>query len=220
MAIRLRRGTNAYFDPTKLVQGELAVITDTGELYFCFSAGNTKKLQTEEDLLAVLGSSATAYSALIQLIADLELNPSELTNILNNITALQSGKIDKTSIVQTDTVNDATKVPSSAVTFALGAQIDELSDNLALKINNTTGLPQVTNGSFFVSGVDADTLKHTGAYYCSGASAELHYPSGAGFMRVMAAYDNVTYQQYYPAASDTYYVRRYVSSAWTAWVAK
>jgi hypothetical protein len=132
MAIKIRRGTNAYFDKTKLVQGELAVITDTGELYFCFSAGNTKKLQTEEDLLAVLGSSATAYSALIQLIADLELNPSELTNILNNITALQSGKIDKTSIVQTDTVNDATKVPSSAVTFALGAQIDELSDNLVL----------------------------------------------------------------------------------------
>lgn len=98
--------------------------------------------------------------------------------------------------------------------------VDTLNDNLALKINNTTGLPQVTNGSFFVSGVDADTLKHTGAYYCSGASAELHYPSGAGFMRVMAAYDNVTYQQYYPAASDTYYVRRYVSSAWTAWVAK
>ena len=138
MAIRLRRGTKAYFDPTKLVQGELAVVTDTGELYFCFSAGNTKKLQTKEDLLAVLGSSATAYSALIQLIADLELNPSELTNILNNITALQSGKIDKTSIVQTDTVNDATKVPSSAVTFALGAQIDTLNANKTLTITSPT----------------------------------------------------------------------------------
>ena len=68
----------------------------------------------------MLDMSETSYSALIQLIADLENDPNELTNILNNISALQSGKIDKTAIVQTDTVNDTTKVPSSAVTYGLG----------------------------------------------------------------------------------------------------
>ena len=52
-----------------------------------------------------------------------------LTNILNNISALQSGKIDKTAIVQ-HRYNDTTKVPSSAVTYGLGQQIDTINNNL------------------------------------------------------------------------------------------
>lgn len=41
-----------------------------------------------------------------------------------------TSKVNKTDIVQTDTVNDTTKIPSSAVTYALGQEIDTLNDNL------------------------------------------------------------------------------------------
>ena len=134
MAIRVRRGNQADFDGNKLVSGELGLVLDKGEVYFCYSPGNTKKLQTAEDLQNLLNASPEAYTALQQLIADLTADPNELVNILNNISVLQSGKIDKSSIVNTDTINDTTKVPSTAVTHALGLEIDALTNNLAVQM--------------------------------------------------------------------------------------
>lgn len=130
MAIRVRRGNQADFDGNKLVAGELGLVLDKGEVYFCYSPGNTKKLMTAEDLQNLLNASPEAYIALQQLIADLTTDPNELANILSNISALQSGKIDKTSMVNTDTINDTTKVPSTAVTHALGLEVDTLTNNL------------------------------------------------------------------------------------------
>lgn len=95
MAIRHRRGKFVDFDPNKMLSGEFGYALDRGELYYCYSPGNVKKLTTAEDVQAILNSSETAYSALQQLLIDLETNPSELTNILNNISALQSDKLDK-----------------------------------------------------------------------------------------------------------------------------
>lgn len=156
MAIRLRRGNLADFDKNKLATGELGLVLDAGKLYFCYSAGNTKQLQTAEDLQTMLNASGTAYTALQQLIADLNLNPSELTNILANISALQSGlgnisalntttktsavlainevntnKFDKANIVATDTVNDNAKVAGAGVIYAHGVEIDAINNNLA-----------------------------------------------------------------------------------------
>lgn len=95
MAITNRKGLSSALVKSKLLPGELAVTTDTGELYFCYSAGNVKKVATFEDVQAILDASPEAYIALQALLADLALNPSELTNILNNVLALQSGKADK-----------------------------------------------------------------------------------------------------------------------------
>lgn len=94
MAIRLRRGNQVDFDKNKLLPGELGLVLDTGTLYFCYSAGNTKQLTTAEDVQNLLNATPEAYTALQQCLADLANNPSELTNILNNINNLQS----KTSI--------------------------------------------------------------------------------------------------------------------------
>ena len=60
----------------------------------------------------------------------------EYTSLINAIVGVGT-KIDKASIAQTDTINDATKVPSSAVTFALGTQIDTLNDKLVNRTNKT-----------------------------------------------------------------------------------
>lgn len=58
MAIQMRRGDYADFDPTKLVAGELAVVTsgdpnsDTGRaLYICFEPGIVKRVTDYEDLI-------------------------------------------------------------------------------------------------------------------------------------------------------------------------
>ena len=50
----------------------------------------------------------------------------------NAVVTLQSNKIDKTSIVATDTVNDNTKVAGAGVVFAHGAEIDALNTNLGV----------------------------------------------------------------------------------------
>jgi hypothetical protein len=151
MAIKIRRGNSTSFDPNKLVAGELGLVLDTGELYFCYAAGNSKKLATTNDLQTMLNASATTYAALQQCISDLNNNPSELANILSNISALQSGKIDKTSITQTTAANDATKVPSSVVTYELQQQVTTINDNL-VKIS----LPRIIVGEYIIS--DAETL--------------------------------------------------------------
>ncbi|MSS13777.1 hypothetical protein [Porcincola intestinalis] len=58
MAIQMRRGDYADFDPTKMVAGELAVVTsgdpnsDTGRsLYVCFEPGVVKRVTDYEDLI-------------------------------------------------------------------------------------------------------------------------------------------------------------------------
>lgn len=54
-----------------------------------------------------------------------------IKTIRYNIGVLASEKIDKNSIVNTDTINDTTKVPSTAVTHALGLEVDTLTNNFA-----------------------------------------------------------------------------------------
>lgn len=104
MAIQNRRGLMADFDPNKLLPGEFAFPLDTGEVFYCVAPGNVKRVATKEELQEILTSSPEAYTALQQLLSDLELNPSELTNILNNIASLQSGKLDKTGDSKDNTV--------------------------------------------------------------------------------------------------------------------
>lgn len=104
MAIQNRRGLMADFDPNKLLPGEFAFPLDTGEVYYCVAPGNVKRVVTEEELQEILTSSPEAYTALKQLLSDLEDDPSELTNILTNISNLQSGKLDKTGDSKYNTV--------------------------------------------------------------------------------------------------------------------
>ena len=105
-----------------------------------------KKTSTKEDLQEMLDMSDTSYSALIQLIADLENDPNELTNILSNISALQTNvsslqanKIDKTSIVNNDTTGGVDKVASAEVVKVHGQEIDTLTNNLGDKFPDNAG---------------------------------------------------------------------------------
>lgn len=154
MAINHRRGKIGDFDPNKMTTAEWA-FPDDGTARYCVAPGNVKTVATKEDLQEILNSSPEVYEALMQLINDLGNNPNELTNILNNISSLQndvgdisllatetkinlvsaineimSGKFNISDLVHTDTINDTTKVPSTAVTHALGLEVDTLTNNL------------------------------------------------------------------------------------------
>lgn len=103
MAIQHRRGLKVDFDPNKMLPGEFAYALDTAELFYCYSTGNVKKLATIEDLQILLDTNETAYTALQQLIAELE-NETVLTGILSDISNLQDNKLDKTGVSSNNTV--------------------------------------------------------------------------------------------------------------------
>lgn len=50
MAIRMRRGNYANFDPTRMVAGEFAVCLDNGYVYMTLSPGNVIRLGTAESI--------------------------------------------------------------------------------------------------------------------------------------------------------------------------
>ena len=47
MAIQMRRGELADYDPDQMLAGEFAVATDEEELYIAFSTGNSKRVLLE-----------------------------------------------------------------------------------------------------------------------------------------------------------------------------
>lgn len=64
MAIQLRRGIFSRFDPTKLLPGEVAVVTsgdpstaDGRSVYVCFSAGTVKRLIAYEDIATEIANA-------------------------------------------------------------------------------------------------------------------------------------------------------------------
>lgn len=62
MAIQVRRGNYADFDPDKMLPGEWACVladdpqvSDGKSAFICFSAGNVKRMATYEDMVAQFG---------------------------------------------------------------------------------------------------------------------------------------------------------------------
>ncbi len=49
MAIQMRRGNLANYDPDKMLPGEFGVVVDEDELFISFGTGNSKKVMTEDD---------------------------------------------------------------------------------------------------------------------------------------------------------------------------
>ena len=57
MAIRVRRGLKADFDPSKLLSGEPASLLDTRELYIAFAPGDVQKMVTYENMQQLMDQS-------------------------------------------------------------------------------------------------------------------------------------------------------------------
>ena len=57
MAIRMRRGNYADFDPTRMMSGEFAVCLDNGYVYMTLSPGNVIRLGTYEEIAQALAQA-------------------------------------------------------------------------------------------------------------------------------------------------------------------
>ena len=121
MAIRIRQGLAVDYDATKLLQGEFAYVTDTGKLYLCLAPGNVKEIPNIDYLQTLLSASTEAYAALVQLVADLEADPSEVTNILSNISSLNTEVLESTGYgIITGLIVSAQSTPDMTVSVVTG----------------------------------------------------------------------------------------------------
>lgn len=106
MAIQNRRGNIADFDANKMLPGEFAYALDTSELFYCVAPGTVKRCATKEELEQILAATPEAYSALQELIADLE-NETVLSGILADISNLKTTKLAITGDSKTNTTTFA-----------------------------------------------------------------------------------------------------------------
>lgn len=118
MAIQLRRGIFDRFDPTKLLPGEVAVVTsgdpdtvDGRSVYLCFSAGTTKRLATWEDMA---GDLANAFE---ELEAEFSSDMATATTAANSAaTAANASKAaaDAAAVAANAAAQDATQAAEEA----------------------------------------------------------------------------------------------------------
>lgn len=64
MAIQMRRGRQADFDPTQLLPGELAVSQDAQKIYMCFSPGLVIEIPAMNNLNEIIREIQSALSTL------------------------------------------------------------------------------------------------------------------------------------------------------------
>ena len=96
MAIQYRRGQFSDFDPSKLKPGEPAVVlsgdpdsTDGQSVYFCFNAGNVKRMATYNDMVQNIQSATQEIQQ--QFTSELESTLQDAENQLSTMqTATQS----------------------------------------------------------------------------------------------------------------------------------
>lgn len=123
-------------------------------------------------------------------------------------------KISKTDLVQTDTINDPTKVPSTSVTHALGQEIDTLNNNLAnINMQSFTDLSQIgctpeTPLPDVCIALKANAMLHI---VTSGTQAVLYGLPGGSFCVEFYKYGNIAVRMNAFNLSGTYY-------KWNVWL--
>ena len=127
--------TNTIACPGKVIaeirisSDEILLTSGRFEFYVRKSLINDKTVESTDEF-PVLTQLMQDTSTLIDQVNQIEKQVPE--NVVSRIDAMESGKVDKTDIVQTDTISDASKVPSSVVTNKLSSQVTELNKNLQI----------------------------------------------------------------------------------------
>lgn len=128
----------------------------------------------------------------------------------NAIEDLYSVKFAKTDIVQTDTVNDITKIASAAVTRALGLEIDAVNNNLA-----------VLSGAASVSDANVCTPNKYQVMQWNGSTLNTPYKEGltAAATGMILSFSTGSYgvQLSLASTSKAIYMRTLSAGTWSAW---
>ena len=196
--------TNTIACPGKVV-AEVRVLSDEVlltsarfEFYVRKSLINDKTIESTDEF-PVLTQLMKDTSTLIDQVNQIEKQVPE--NVVSRIDAMETGKVDKTDIVQTDTISDASKVPSSVVTNKLSSQVTELNKNLA-KLNGE-----------IVS--DANAINSYGFHMTSASTLNTPEPTD-GMVFQMALGEAYKAQLFFGLGLNAFYHRTCYGS-WTAW---
>ena len=114
MAIQMRRGAYAEFDPSKMKAGEWAVSTDSDtkkqQIWMCFAPGIVKRMGTVEDFDVEIQRLIQSYlDGMAQSVSQAQKSAQTASQKANEV-AQVSGKID-TAVSQ---ANAATKAANEA----------------------------------------------------------------------------------------------------------
>lgn len=163
MAIRMRKGLKEQFIPAKLLPGEFAVATDTGNAWYCYTAGQVKLMATSEDIDSLRQESGS-YQEAQQLVIDrieqsiaantakTSANQTAIEKNSQDISGLQSGllatnteltKMKEEVLGQIDQDLSAveTKVTKNTQDIAKNAQdIQTLTESVAQNTGDITDL--------------------------------------------------------------------------------
>lgn len=136
MAIQYRRGQWSDFDPSKLKPGEPAVVlsgdsdsTDGQSVYFCFNAGNVKRMATYDDMVQDIQNATSEIQQ--QFTSELE---STLQDAEGQLSTMQAATQSATNAA--DSANQAASNASQATAaFEEAAAGTIINDNTS---SNTT----------------------------------------------------------------------------------
>ena len=148
MAIKVRRGLKEEFVVSKLLSGEFAVATDTGNAWYCYKAGQVKLMATSEDI-ETLRQESGSYQEAQQLVIDrieqsiaantaktsanqtaIEKNSRDITGLQSGLQAANAGVNKNTQDIE-DLKNGAGKYPIASEAEALaGTANDKLMSPL------------------------------------------------------------------------------------------
>ena len=124
----IERAEHAYLAAESLLVNKAGINDVTPTLSEAYSGAKTQSLIDNISIDDLSTSTATFTQATVD--ADIATGDTlavlfgKILKRFATIATSLAGKFSKADIVNSDTVNDITKVPSSAVTFALGAEID------------------------------------------------------------------------------------------------
>ncbi|MCH1982491.1 DUF285 domain-containing protein [Ruminococcus sp. OA3] len=145
MAIRNRRGLKEAFIPSRLLPGEFAVATDTGNAWYCYAAGQVNLIATAKDINTIK-AEAESYQEAQQIIldrieqsivatnADLGNVKEEVLSQINQELDALDGRVRTNTTDITELKNGAGKYPIASEAEALaGTANDKLMSPLRTK---------------------------------------------------------------------------------------
>ena len=192
MAIQLRRGDYADFDPSRLLDGELAVVlendpdTEDGTgLYACFGEDNVRRVMTSDEQVDI--PVATTSTAGI-------VKPDGTTILADADGTIHGADVN----VATTSTAGTVKPDGTSITVDNDGTIHALSTNADWKENNSNSSAYIKNKPFYSTySVGSNVLSQTSCG--GGASKELYY-SGSYYVPVA---ENLSTS--YDIASDSVY---------------
>lgn len=138
MSIRNRRGLKEEFIPSKLLPGEFAVATDTGNAWYCYSGGKVMLIATSEDIEKLRQEAQNAEEA-TQLLLD-EMRE----NIDKNMSVLRSEiNLTKQDIIK---MRDEVLVQMDNKLASVEGDIIDAQNTIRILADSQTGLQLLLDG--------------------------------------------------------------------------